>query len=264
MPGADWPAARADLAAAVVVLVNQHRAALGLAPLATSPTLTASATWKARHLARYGYFTHEDPAPPVARTVPERIAACGYLSPYVGENIAEGQPTPAAVMTAWLGSPGHRENIERASFGAIGVGVAAEGTTLVWVQDFGDVADAGSALQAPPPAAPPPAPSGPAPVAAPLPAPYRPAAGPGLRVRARCRAAGRRVVRCRVRVSRAARVRAALRRRGRTYATVGPRRLGGGRAATVRLRSRRRLAPGRYAIALRVAGRSHRRFVRVR
>jgi hypothetical protein len=249
-----------------VVLVNEHRTALGLAPLATSPTLTAAATWKARHLARYGYFTHDDPAPPVARTVPERIAACGYPSPYVGENIAKGQPTPAAVVAAWLASPGHRENMERPSFGAIGVGVASDGTALEWVQDFGDVADAGSVLRplpaAPPP--PPPAPTGPAPPAPPLPPPFRPAQTESVRVHSRCRAAGRRVVRCRVRVSRAAGVRAALRRRGRTYAVAHLRRLRAGRAATVRLRARRRLAAGRYRVALRIAGRPYRRFVRVR
>jgi uncharacterized protein YkwD len=249
-----WPVARPDLAASVVALVNDHRVALGLAPLATSPTLTAAATWKARHLAAYGYFAHDDPSPPVARTAAERVAACGYPSPYVGENIAAGQPTPADVMASWLGSPGHRENLERPGFRAIGVGVAATGTTLSWVQDFGDVADAGSVAPVAAPAAPVAA-AAPAPALAPAAAPT-----PAPRLRARCRA-GQRIVRCRVRLSRPARVRAALRRRGRTYATA---RAPAARAVSLRLRAHRRLRAGRYTVTIAAVGRTQRHVVRVR
>jgi uncharacterized protein YkwD len=265
-PAAGWPAPRPDLAGAVVVLVNQHRAALGLPVLAVSPTLSAAATWKARHLAAYGYFAHDDPAPPVARTAGERIAACGYPSPFAGENIAFGQPSPAAVMAAWLASPGHRANLERPEFRALGVGVAPRGAALEWVQDFGDVADAGS-LAAPvatPPSAPaPPPPAGvPVPVRA-LPAPVVPRAR-SVRLRARCRVRGRRTVRCRVRVSRTARVRAALRRRGHTWAMTRGRRIGPGHAATLRLRAHRPLAPGRYAVVWHAGGTAGRRIVHVR
>jgi uncharacterized protein YkwD len=267
-PAADWPAPRPDLAAAVVGLANQHRAALGLPVLATSPTLTAAATWKARHLAAFGYFAHDDPAPPVARTAGERIAACGYASPFVGENIASGQPSPAAVMASWLASPGHRANLERPAFAAIGVGVAAQGATLAWVQDFGDVADPGSVIAsavAAPPAPAPPA-TGAPPAAQPLPAPVvpPPAEEAVVRLRARCRVAGVRVVRCGVRVSRRATVRATLRRHGRTVAAAPVRRVRPGRAAKLRLRARGRLRAGRYAVVLRAGGPPLRRVVRVR
>src|ERR671935_2164903 len=122
-PDAAWPAARPDLAAQVVALVNAHREQLGLAPLAVSPTLTAAATWKARHMAAYHYMAHDDPAPPVARTTAERIAACGYPAANWGENIAYGYPTAQAVVDGWLSSPEHRANIERADVRATGVGV---------------------------------------------------------------------------------------------------------------------------------------------
>lgn len=93
-------------------------------------------------MARYGYFGHDDPAPPVARTALDRIRACGYGGAYAGENIAEGFRTPATVMQAWLNSPGHRANIENAQFSAIGIGVATSSTgVFYWVQDFGSRAD---------------------------------------------------------------------------------------------------------------------------
>ncbi len=140
--GAGWGKAHQELAPAVVQLVNAHRSALGLRALQNSPALTASAVWKARHMARYGYFGHDDPAPPVARTVLERIRACGYGGVYTGENIAEGFRTAATVMQAWLNSPPHRADIENANFSASGVGVAASASgTVYWVQDFGSRAD---------------------------------------------------------------------------------------------------------------------------
>lgn len=136
--GAAWPSNRNDLATRVAELVNKHRAARGLQPLSVSATLTASAVWKARHMAHYRYMAHNDPAPPVSRTVAKRLAACGLASGIGwGENIAYRYKTAEAVMSGWLSSSGHRANIERASFKSIGVGaaVAANGT-VYWAQNF--------------------------------------------------------------------------------------------------------------------------------
>jgi uncharacterized protein YkwD len=142
LTGSDWGTPRQSLAPAVLSLVNAHRSALGLSQLRSSPTLTSSALWKARHMAKYGYFAHDDPAPPVARTAFDRIAACGYPGNEVGENIAVGYRTPAAVMQAWLQSPGHRANLEAPSWTVLGVGVAQSASGAVyWVQDFGTLDD---------------------------------------------------------------------------------------------------------------------------
>ncbi len=40
-----------------------------------------------------------------------------------GENIAAGYQTPSAVLEGWLGSPGHRANIENCGFTHHGVGL---------------------------------------------------------------------------------------------------------------------------------------------
>jgi uncharacterized protein YkwD len=146
-PLAGWPAARDDLAAGVLSLVNAHRQALGLQPLTVSSALQASARWKAQHMAQYNYMAHDDPAPPVARTVYQRIAACGYTAP-AGENIARWYPDASSVVAAWLSDAPHKANIE-GGWVVTGIGAAVSATGVVyWAEDFGAV---GSAPPPPPP-----------------------------------------------------------------------------------------------------------------
>lgn len=137
-PAASWPQSQPELAAEVVQLVNAHRASRGLAPLAVSTSLTRSADWKARHMAAYRYLAHNDPAPPTARTVGQRLAACGYGGGTYGENVGYGFPTAQAIVSAWLRSSSHRANIESRAFTTIGVGVAtATNGVTYWAQNFG-------------------------------------------------------------------------------------------------------------------------------
>jgi uncharacterized protein YkwD len=154
-PDASWGTLNSNFASQVVTLVNQHRQAMGLSTLSYSPTLNAAAQWKSLHMAGYQYMTHDDPAPPVARTVSDRLAACGYPIGSVGwgENIAYGYSTPDAVMTAWLNSPGHKANIENPSYRAIGVAAALSSNgRYYWTQDFGTLVDSGTTP--PPPTTP--------------------------------------------------------------------------------------------------------------
>jgi uncharacterized protein YkwD len=166
-----------DVESQVVQLVNAHRATLGLRALVPAKTLTASAEWKSMDMAGYGYMQHDDPAP-VARSVGDRLAACGYPSDAAGwgENIAYGYTDARAVMTAWLNDPPHRENLEDPNWTTIGVGAArTSGGIVYWTQDFGTTGASGPA-PAPKPA---PAPASPAPAAAPpAPAPTPPVPAP--------------------------------------------------------------------------------------
>jgi uncharacterized protein YkwD len=176
-PGSDWGTPRDDFAAQTVSLVNSHRASLGLKPLVVSSALQASAVWKARHMAKYGYMAHNDPAPPVARSTAERMAACGVSGGW-GENIAAGYQTPSAVVTGWLNSAGHRGNIENASYVAIGTGAAASASgQIYWAHTFSS-SGAGSAPPPPPAPVPVPAPPAPQPPAPPPSNPKPPAPGP--------------------------------------------------------------------------------------
>ena len=165
-PGSDWGTLRADLAAQTVDLVNAHRATLGLRQLAVGSALQAAAVWKARHMAKYGYMAHDDPAPPVSRSTGERMAACGVTGSW-GENIAAGFPSPASVVSGWLNSPGHRANIENPNYVSMGSGAAASASgQLYWAHTFSS-----SGSGSPPPPPPPPPPPVPGPTPAPVPAP---------------------------------------------------------------------------------------------
>ena len=174
-PGSDWGTPRDDLASQTVSLVNAHRASLGLSQLAVSPTLAASAYWKARHMAEYGYMAHNDPAPPVGRTTGDRMQTCGYTSSW-GENIAAGYPTAQQVFQGWLNSPGHKSNMENPAWRAMGAGAAAaDDGYMFWANTFGTVAD-GGAQPPPPPPPPPPGPPPPPPPPPPAPGPPPPPA----------------------------------------------------------------------------------------
>jgi uncharacterized protein YkwD len=153
-PSSSWGTDRADLAGQVIALINQHRATLGLAQLAVSSPLTASSKWKSLHMAGNGYFGHDDPAP-FSRTAYQRVKDCGFSGSTWGENIAYGYATAQSVVTGWLGSPGHKANIENGNFTSTGVGVASNaGGQLYWTQSFGNgVAAAQPAAPAPPPPA---------------------------------------------------------------------------------------------------------------
>jgi len=55
------------------------------------------------------------------RTLGERIRASGYEWSAVAENVAAGQRTPAEVVTAWMRSERHRDNILSAEYADVGV-----------------------------------------------------------------------------------------------------------------------------------------------
>jgi uncharacterized protein YkwD len=143
-------AVRANTAfeAQIVDLVNSHRAANGLPPLAVSGLLTVAADFHSRDMAVIG-GTY-GPSVGMQHTlfgttrpeVTDRLDAAGYdnwTSSFAwGENIAYGFTSAAAVMSAWMGSPGHRANILSTSFTEFGVSVqAAANGQLYFTQVFG-------------------------------------------------------------------------------------------------------------------------------
>lgn len=115
----------------VVSLVNAHRASLSRAPLVHDPVMRACARGHSRHMTQpiHDFFAHDNPE---GESPFQRMTANGIAYSSAGENIAAGYSTPAAVMAAWLSSPGHRANIESASYGRIGVGYAPGTTSAYW------------------------------------------------------------------------------------------------------------------------------------
>jgi uncharacterized protein YkwD len=119
----------------VVRLTNEARNGKGCGALVHDPKLHTAALRHSKDMAAQGYFAHNSQD---GRDPGDRITAAGFAPIHAwGENIALGQPTPAAVVRAWLNSPGHRANIMNCSFTHIGVGLAKGSSGPYWTQDFG-------------------------------------------------------------------------------------------------------------------------------
>ncbi|MFB7617257.1 CAP domain-containing protein [Kitasatospora sp. NPDC056181] len=123
----------AEYAQQVVDLVNAQRAQNGCGPLTAEPRLATAAQGHSEDMAARNYFDH---ASPEGYHADHRIEATGYRWSAWGENIARGQKDPAAVMDAWMNSPGHRANILNCSFKQIGVGVKTGSGGPWWTQVF--------------------------------------------------------------------------------------------------------------------------------
>ena len=81
-------------------------------------------------------FAHERPDGSSCFTI---LREYGISYRRAAENIAGGQPTPAAVVNSWMNSSGHRANIPDGSLRKIGVGYARGGQYgTYWVQLFTD------------------------------------------------------------------------------------------------------------------------------
>ena len=119
------PAPIPDLATGI----NAARAAAGLPALIFDEALgQVSESW-ARSMASNGALDHGAFADRIATLYPNTAA---------GEDIAEGQPTAAEVVAAWMDDPPHRANI-LGSFNRFGIGSAeADDGTPYWCADFVD------------------------------------------------------------------------------------------------------------------------------
>jgi uncharacterized protein YkwD len=129
------PGNLAAMRAAVLCLVNVERSSRGLPALGEDGRLDRSAQgWTATMVAS-GQFTH-------GSDFAARISAAGFDWSAAAENIATGFSTPAAVVAAWMGSPGHCRNILSPSYSAIGIGMVAgpvrgfAGGAATWTEDF--------------------------------------------------------------------------------------------------------------------------------
>jgi len=117
-------------------LVNQDRAANGVAPLAYSASLARVAQYRAQDMLNRNYFSHYDPAT-------GQLAFVGLLRlwgiPYTtaGENIAwSTNPSMAAINAMFMNSPEHRANILKAAYHRVGLGVATNGVKTMVVEVF--------------------------------------------------------------------------------------------------------------------------------
>ncbi|WP_319941406.1 CAP domain-containing protein [Halomonas jincaotanensis] len=90
-------------------------------PLTWNCTLEAAAETHSRDMAENDYFSHTGPD---GVGIQQRVGNRGYVWRTVGENIAAGQASIAAVIEGWLESPGHCRNIMNDAFTEMGMAKA--------------------------------------------------------------------------------------------------------------------------------------------
>lgn len=117
-------------------LVNQDRAANGVAPLAYSASLARVAQYRAQDMLNRNYFSHYDPSTGQLAFV-QLLHLWGVPYSTAGENIAwSTDPSMAAINTMFMNSADHRANILKATYHQIGIGVASNGAKIMVVEVF--------------------------------------------------------------------------------------------------------------------------------
>ncbi|MGN9784369.1 CAP domain-containing protein [Nonomuraea sp. ZG12] len=119
----------------VVRLTNAERAKDGCRPLKHDAQLRKAAFGHSSDMAVKNYFSHTSQD---GRSFLDRIRQAGFTGGSGwAENIAKGQRTPAAVMSGWMNSSGHRANIMNCKYNLIGVGAVKNSQgQIVWTQVF--------------------------------------------------------------------------------------------------------------------------------
>lgn len=123
-------ATSADETGTVVALVNQEREQAGCDPVTVDDHLTEAAQDHSQDQADMGKMTHTGSD---GSKVGDRATRAGYRWSKIGENVASGTTSPERVMSLWMNSEAHRENILNCAYEDIGVARVGG----YWTQDFG-------------------------------------------------------------------------------------------------------------------------------
>ncbi len=111
-------------------LVNTHRESVGCPLLAWDSDVAEVAQRHSEDMVDRSFFDHTNPD---GLSPFDRLASAGILYSRAAENIAVGQPSAQAVLDAWLGSPGHRANIEDCALTHHGVGLRERHWTQLFI-----------------------------------------------------------------------------------------------------------------------------------
>lgn len=121
----------------VLELINHEREKFGLNKLVMNSELSAVAKLHSKDMYNRQFFSHTNPD---GHSPFDRIKNSGISYKYAAENIAVGQSSPEDVVTSWMNSQGHRENILNPKFKKIGIGYfySDKGYIHYWTQCFTD------------------------------------------------------------------------------------------------------------------------------
>ncbi len=126
-PGADVPPEVKDF----VALENAHRLEVGCPALDWNDAVGRVAQAHTEDMVDRNFFSHTNPD---GKSPFDRLHDAGITYTSAAENIAYGYPTASAVLSGWLGSPGHRANIENCSLTAHGVGLVGTYWTDLFIR----------------------------------------------------------------------------------------------------------------------------------
>ncbi len=104
----------------LLIYTNEKRQEKGLAPLILNPELSIAASRKASDMFTKDYWAHNSPD---GSTPWIFIKGAGYEYAYAGENLARGFSTSSDVITAWMNSQGHRDNMLSPNYKDIGFAI---------------------------------------------------------------------------------------------------------------------------------------------
>lgn len=107
----------------VFLLTNRERARANVTPLRRNAELARAAQLQAEQMAAAGKLAHEVPGSRYP-SLTSRMKLVGYQYRSVGENVAEGYTSGAALMAGWMTSAPHRANILSTRYTETGVGMA--------------------------------------------------------------------------------------------------------------------------------------------
>jgi uncharacterized protein YkwD len=114
---------------AIVAELNAARAQNGLPPLAPDADAQAAGKAHSEVMQDRGYFAHRSPE---GWGVADRLRLLGASGVVTSsENIFQGLSDPSRLVAAWLGSPGHRQNILSPTATHVGIGVRGGASPLV-------------------------------------------------------------------------------------------------------------------------------------
>ena len=119
-------------ASQIVMLANQARADAGAGPLQWDPALAAAARQHCLLMAAEGAIAHRYGG---EADVAGRAGQAGAHFSVIEENVAIG-PSPAAIHSSWMHSPGHRANLLSPDVDRVGVAVVASRGVLYAVADY--------------------------------------------------------------------------------------------------------------------------------
>lgn len=110
----------------VIAAMNACRAKEHLPPLHEDARLDAAAEDRMHDMEDEGYWNHESPD---GRSPFVWLPREGYLFQFAGENLAAGFETTELLVSSWMESPGHRDNILSPEYSDCGIALLDGGTT---------------------------------------------------------------------------------------------------------------------------------------